>query len=96
MIGFLLLLFPLVLLGFVLLMGRVEEPLSQVAPEREFERFLEGANPEELDTFVREGTDSALSRFRSRLKLTRFRRGSRKSSKHSTTEAAAEPSARYR
>jgi len=96
MIGFLLLLFPFVLLGFVLLMGRVEEPLSQVAPEREFERFLQGASREELDTFVREGTDSALSRFRSRLKLTRFRRGSRKSSKPSTPEAAAETSARYR
>ena len=29
MIGFALLLFPFVLLGFVLLMGRVEQPLSQ-------------------------------------------------------------------
>lgn len=69
MIGFGLLLFPFVLLGFVLLMGRVEEPLSQVAPEREVETFLESANDEELDHFVREGTESALSRFSGRLGL---------------------------
>ena len=67
MIGFLVLLFPVLLLGFVLLMERVEEPLSQVAVEREIEHFLDDASPEELDTFVREGTDSALSRFRQRL-----------------------------
>jgi hypothetical protein len=30
MLGFLLILFPLVLLGFVMVMGRVEEPLSQL------------------------------------------------------------------
>jgi hypothetical protein len=78
MIGFALLLFPFVLLGFVLLMGRVEEPLSQVASEREIERFLEDANREELNTFVREGTESALSRFRSRLSFVRFRRGARR------------------
>ncbi|HZY74736.1 MAG TPA: hypothetical protein VFE40_00320 [Jatrophihabitantaceae bacterium] len=66
MIGFLVLLFPLLLLGFVLLMERVEEPLSQVAVERQLEHFLDDANADELDTFVREGTDSALSRFRQR------------------------------
>ena len=67
MAGFLVLLFPFVLMGFVLFMERVEEPLSQVATEREIEHFLDDANASELDTFVREGTDSALSRFRQRL-----------------------------
>ena len=67
MIGFLVLLFPFVLLGFVLFMERVEEPLTQVAHEREIEQFLDDANKEELNTFVREGTESALSRFRQRL-----------------------------
>jgi hypothetical protein len=76
MVGFALLLFPFLLLGFVLLMGRVEEPLNQVAPEREIENFLEGANREELDQFVREGTESALSRFRHRLRFGRRRRES--------------------
>jgi hypothetical protein len=73
MLGFLVLLFPLLLLGFLLVMERVEEPLSQVAVERDIEQFLDDANPEELDTFVREGTDSALSRFRQRLGFGRLR-----------------------
>ncbi|GAB2478828.1 hypothetical protein [Jatrophihabitans fulvus] len=80
MIGFALLLFPFVLLGFVLLMQRVEEPLNSVNTDRDIEQFLEGASPAELDTFVREGTDSALSRFRTRLGLKRLRRGWRRAS----------------
>jgi hypothetical protein len=80
MIGFTLLLFPFVLLGFVMLMGRVEEPLSQIADERDIEHFLDDASPAELDAFVREGTDSALARFRTRLGLGRLRRGWRKAS----------------
>jgi hypothetical protein len=38
-----------------------------VAVERDIEQFLDDASPEELDTFVREGTDSALRRFRKRV-----------------------------
>jgi hypothetical protein len=78
MIGFTLLLFPFVLLGFVMVMGRVEEPLTQIADERDIEQFLDDANAEELDAFVLEGTDSALSRFRARLGLGRLRRGLRR------------------
>jgi hypothetical protein len=74
MIGFVFLLFPVLLLGFVLFMERVEEPLSQVAVEREIEQFLDDANDDELDTFVLEGTESALSRFRQRLSLSRLGR----------------------
>jgi hypothetical protein len=77
MIGFALLLFPFLLLGFMLLMGKVEEPLTRVAAEREIEHFLDDANPDELDTFVREGTDSALRRFRKRMGLGRLRRNGR-------------------
>lgn len=80
MIGFALLLFPFVLLGFVMLMGRVEEPLSQIADERDIEQFFDDANAEELDLFIREGTDSALSRFNARLGLRRLRRGLRRTS----------------
>jgi hypothetical protein len=78
MIGFALLLFPFVLLGFVMIMGRVEEPLTQIADEREIEQFLDDASPEELDVFVREGADSAISRFQARLGLNRLRRGWRR------------------
>jgi Na+-transporting methylmalonyl-CoA/oxaloacetate decarboxylase gamma subunit len=72
MAGFFVLLFPPLLLVFMLFMGKVEEPLDQVNTEREIEKFLDDASPEELDTFVREGTDSALRRFRQRLSLHRL------------------------
>ena len=78
MAGLLVLLFPLLLLAFLMFMGHVEEPLSRAAVERKVERFLDGANPAELDTFVREGTDSALRRFAERLKLPRRRNGTRR------------------
>jgi hypothetical protein len=74
MVGFLVLLFPLVLLVFVLLMERVEEPMSRGADEREIEQFLDDASRDELNTFVRDGTESALSRFRQRLRPRRSRR----------------------
>jgi hypothetical protein len=66
---FLVLLFPLLLMAFMLIMERIEEPLTRVATERDVEDFLDHANPDELDTFVREGTDTALDRFRRRLRL---------------------------
>jgi hypothetical protein len=78
MAGLLVLLFPVLLLGFMLFMGRVEEPLNRVASEREIEKFLDDASPAELDTFVREGTDSALRRFRHRLGLRRRLSSSRR------------------
>jgi hypothetical protein len=71
MAGLLVLLFPVLLLGFLLFMGRVEEPLNKVAVERQIEQFLDDASPDELDAFVREGTDSALRRFRNRFSLRR-------------------------
>jgi hypothetical protein len=89
MIGFALVLFPLLLLGFVLLMGRVEEPLNQVSPEREIENFLEGANREELDHFVREGTESALSRFRHRLRFGRRRRAGKQPAQQTAVRRAS-------
>jgi len=72
MIGFLVLLFPLLLLGFMLFMGKVEEPLDRLDHEREIEHFLDDASADELEAFVREGTDSALRRFRQRLSLRRL------------------------
>jgi hypothetical protein len=69
MIGFLVLLFPFLLMAFMLVMERIEAPLTRSAVERDVEDFLDHANPEELDAFVREGTDSGLGRFRNRLHL---------------------------
>ena len=65
--------FPFVLLGFMLFMERVERPLTRAATERKVERFLDDANDDELDVFVREGTDSALGRLRRRLRRARAR-----------------------
>ena len=76
MIGFLVLLFPVLLLVFMLVMERIEEPLTRVALEREVEDFLENASRDELNTLVVEGPESAMSRFRSRLRL-RGRRNQR-------------------
>jgi hypothetical protein len=75
MAGLLVLGFPFVLLGFMLFMGRVEEPLSRAATERKMEQFLEQADPVEIDTFVHQGTDSALRRFTARLRNRRRRSG---------------------
>jgi hypothetical protein len=80
MIGFLLLLFPFVLLGFVMLMGRVEAPLNKISRDhdQQIEKFLDEANRDELNTFVSEGADTALRRFRKRLRPNRRRRGWRR------------------
>ena len=78
MAGLLVLLFPIVLLGFMLFMQRVEEPLNKIAVERQIEQFLDDANSDELDALVREGTDSALRRFRHRLSLRRLRPNGRR------------------
>ena len=67
------LLFPVLLLAFMLIMERIEVPLTRVAAdERDVEQFLDNANPDELNTLVREGTDSALRRFRARLRFPRW------------------------
>jgi hypothetical protein len=72
MVGLLVLLFPFVLLGFMVVMERVESPLRQVAVENQVETFLDEARPEEIDTFVREGFPVALERFRGRRGLSRL------------------------
>jgi hypothetical protein len=69
MIGFLVLLFPVLLMAFMLIMERIEVPLTRVADERDVQQLLDQGSAAEIDTLVREGTDSALRRFRSRLRI---------------------------
>ena len=72
MIGLLVLFFPLLLLGFMLFMARVEEPLNAgPGQQKEIEDFLDEANADEIDAFVREGVDSGLTRFRNRVRKLR-------------------------
>jgi hypothetical protein len=77
MAGLLVLGFPFILLGFMLFMGRVEEPLSRAATERKMEQFLDQAEPGDIEAFVHQGTDSALRRFTARLRGRRHRVGRR-------------------
>jgi hypothetical protein len=72
MAGLLVLFFPFVLLAFMILMERVEDPLRTVAVENRVEEFLEEARPDEMDTFVRDGLPAALNEHDRRRKLARL------------------------
>jgi len=64
---FLVLLIPLLLMVFALLMERVENRLQAASmSEHDVEEFLDSAQPDEVNTFIREGWTRALSRFRLR------------------------------
>ena len=65
-------LFPPLLIAFLLVMERVEEPLRRPASSREVSEFLNTATPGEVGTLARSGIRRALSRWRQR----RGRRGS--------------------
>ncbi len=73
MTGLLVVLFPFVLLAFMILMERVESPLRRVAVETRVEEFLDDARPAELDTFVRQGFPAALDQYGSRRTVPRRR-----------------------
>ena len=66
------LLMPLVLLGLMLAMERVERPLRVDSVSEELEGFLDSARPEEVETFVSEGFAPALERYWRRRRLSRL------------------------
>jgi hypothetical protein len=66
------LLFPLLLLGLLLGMERVERPLRQASPTEELEAFLETARPEEVEAYISEGLAPALERYWKRRRLARL------------------------
>ena len=69
------LLFPLLLMVFAVLMERLESRLHAVSvTEEEIEEFLEQAQPEEVNTFIRHGWGRALDVFRRRRRPRRPRR----------------------
>ena len=72
---FVVVLFPLLLMVFAVLMERLESRLHNVSiTEDEIEEFLDQAQPEEVNTFVREGWGRALDVFRRRRRPRRTRR----------------------
>lgn len=54
---------PLVLLGLMLVMERVEVPLRRDAVGDQLADFLDSARPEEVETFVSQGFAPALERY---------------------------------
>jgi hypothetical protein len=59
-------LFPPLLIAFLLVMERVEEPLRRPASPREVSEFLHTATANEVDTLAASGIRRALSRWRHR------------------------------
>ncbi|RZU34246.1 hypothetical protein [Blastococcus saxobsidens] len=66
MVSFSVILFPPLLIAFLLVMERVEEPLRRPASQREVNEFLASATPGEVDTLASSGIRRALTRWRRR------------------------------
>lgn len=66
MTGLLVVLFPIVLLLFLLGMDRVEAPLRRNNDAAEVERFLDSAKQEDVDEIISGGLRAAMDRWRSR------------------------------
>ena len=71
MVALSVILFPPLLIAFLLVMERVEEPLRRPASPREVTEFLHTATPGEVDTLASSGIRRALSRWRRRRKKPR-------------------------
>ena len=66
MVALSVILFPPLLIAFLLVMERVEEPLRKPAGPREVAEFLHSATPGEVDTLAKSGIRRALFRWRRR------------------------------
>jgi hypothetical protein len=65
-VAFSVILFPPLLIAFLLVMERVEEPLRRPASSREVAEFLDSATAAEVDTLTSSGIRRALFRWRRR------------------------------
>ena len=54
---------PLILMGLMLMMERVERPLHHRSVADDLEGFLDGARPEEVETFVSQGFAPAIEAY---------------------------------
>ena len=66
MVALVVILFPPLLIAFLLVMERVEEPLRRPTSQREVEEFLGTATPGEVDALAQSGIRRAMSRWRRR------------------------------
>jgi hypothetical protein len=65
-IALIVILFPPLLIAFLLVMERVEEPLRRATSPREVGEFLASADQAEVDTLARSGILRAMFRWRRR------------------------------
>jgi hypothetical protein len=65
-VALIVILFPPMLIAFLLIMERVEEPLRRPTSQREVEDFLGTATPGEVGTLANSGIRRALARWRRR------------------------------
>lgn len=63
---------PVLLLALMLAMERVERPLQAGSAGEILSAFLDTARPDEVDAFVREGSDAGLDRYRRRRRRSRL------------------------
>jgi hypothetical protein len=85
-VALIVILFPPLLIAFLLVMERVEEPLRRPTSQREVEDFLGTATPGEVGTLANSGVRRAMSRWRTR------RRGRARSAPRPVlTERVSEP-----
>lgn len=60
--------FPVVLLGLLLAMERVERPLNAANTHKAIEGFLDNAQPDEVNTLVNQGMAAALKQYSRRIR----------------------------
>jgi hypothetical protein len=65
-VALIVILFPPLLIAFLLVMERVEEPLRRPTSQREVEDFLGTATPGEVGTLAHSGIRRAMARWRAR------------------------------
>ena len=77
MVALIVILFPPLLIAFLLVMERVEEPLRRPTSQREVEEFLGTATAGEVDALAQSGIRRAMSRWRRRRRRTPVSPGQR-------------------
>ena len=66
MVALVVILFPPLVIAFLLIMERVEEPLRRPTSQREVEEFLGSATAGEVGTLANSGIRRAMARWRAR------------------------------
>ncbi|SDO87481.1 hypothetical protein SAMN05660199_02737 [Klenkia soli] len=66
MVALVVILFPPLVIAFLLIMERVEEPLRRPTSQRQVEEFLASATPADVDALASSGIRRAMDRWRGR------------------------------